>query len=454
MGISRRTFVSMLGATAAGLATSRTVRAASGSTDVIVVGAGAAGLAAASSLVAKGYRVVVLEARNRIGGRMDTSMAWPDFPVDLGASWIHGIYGNPLSPIAKSLGIKEVLTYYNHEVLIHPGGATANASFNSLVKQAASDVQKARQAANRLNSDVSLAQAVQTWYGSKYPTGDALVALNYYVNSTFEQEYAADWTQLSSWNFDDDSGFLGPDALLVGGYVQIANYLAAGLDIRLNQPVTDIAWSDAGVTVTTASGASQTAAACIVTLPLGILQSGSVNFSPALPLAQVNAIASLGMGLYNKIFLRFPAVFWQKSPDWIEYLTTNKGVFAEWINLYQGFRQPALIGFNAGLEAQSIESLSDADTVSGAMEALRSMYGSSIPDPLSYQITRWSQDPYTLGSYSYEPVGTSHNTRAVLAQAFSKTLYLAGEATHPQYSATVDGAYLSGQRAANQFMGL
>lgn len=453
MALSRRAFVALAGASASHSAyahANRPTRAAK--PDVIVVGAGAAGLAAARMLQSNGYRVLVLEARSRIGGRMDTSTVWPDFPVDLGASWIHGIHGNPLTPIARALGIKFVLTFYNNEVLVHPGGATANAAFDALVSRAASDVRQARAASYRLNRDIPLSQAVTNFYGSDYPTGDALVALNYYVNSVIEQEYAADWSQLSAWNFDDDSGFHGADALLTGGYVQIADHLALGLDIELNQWIDRISWSDAGVTVTTNGGASYAAPACVVTLPLGVLQSGAVTFSPALPADQARAIGKLGMGLYNKCFLRFPSVFWQQRPDWIEYLTLTKGIFAEWINLDQGFGQPALIGFNAGLEARAIEALSDVDTVAGAMTALRAMYGKSIPDPISYQITRWSQDPYTLGSYSYEPTGASGATRAVLARAFSRSLFLAGEATHPHFSATVHGAYLSGHRAARQVM--
>ena len=436
-------------AAAAAVAPRQTARATSITPDVIVIGAGAAGLAAAGRLTANGYTVLVLEARSRIGGRMDTSTAWPDLPLDLGASWIHGHVGNPLTAIANKLGIKRVPTYGNKDVLLRPGGAHADAAFDTLYKQAVDIVSKARAAANHLNKDISLADAVTAYLGRNYPTGDALVALNYYVNSIIEQEYAADWTKLSAWNYDDDGGFPGYDVLLKGGYVQIANYLATGLNIQLNQQVSAIAWSDTGVTVTTRTG-SFAAPTCIVTLPLGILQSGAITFTPALPAAQQTALGKLSMGLLNKCYLRFPKAFWPKQSDWLEYLTLTKGIWAEWVSLEPGFKQPVLVGFNAGTEALAIERQDDATTVAGAMTALRSMFGNAIPDPLGYQITRWSQDPYTLGSYSYEPPGSSRATRAVLTRAFSPALFLAGEATHPKYPATVHGAYLSGQRAAGQ----
>lgn len=437
---------------AAAAAATRVARAGTTpAADVIVIGAGAAGLAAAGKLASQGYSVLVLEARDRIGGRIHTSMQWAGTPIDLGASWIHGVKGNPLTAIANTLNLARVPTYYNDEVEIFPGGARAGAAFQADYTWAANVVGKARAAADRLNHDTSLANAVLAYLGGTLPTGGRLVALNYYVNSVIEQEYAADWTQLSAWNFDDDGAFPGHDALIVQGYIQIANYLAQGIDVRLGQIVTGIEWSASGVTVTTTTG-TWSAPQCVVTLPIGVLQANKVVFSPALPAMQADAIAGLGMGLLNKTILRFPAPFWPKKPDWIEYLTNTKGVWAEWISLEPGFRQPILVGFNAGNQAHAIEAQDDASTIAGAMTALRSMFGATVPDPLDAQITRWASDPYALGSYSFEPVGASRRTRIRLATPVGKSLVFAGEATHPKYPATVHGAYLAGLRAADQIV--
>ena len=281
------------------------------------------------------------------------------------------------------------------------------------------------------------------------PTGQARVALDYYVNSIIEQEYAASWDQLSAWNYDDDGGFGGTDVFFPQGYDQLVNYVGRGLDVRTGNTVTRVQYGAGGVTVTTSAG-SFTAARAIVTLPLGLLQSGGVIFDPPLPAYKQAAIAGLGMGLLNKCYLRFPVAFWPRKIDWIECLTLNKGVWAEWVSFLHGPNLPIRVGFSAGHPAHAIEALSDADTVAGAMGALRDMFGSSIPDPTGYQITRWAQDPYALGSYSFEPVGASAATRVTLAKPAGKSLFFAGEATHAQYSATVHGAYLSGVRAAAQ----
>jgi len=446
--IARRQLIQS-GLAAAAMAARPGIARAATPGDVIVIGAGMAGLAAARTLATKGHKVTVLEARDRIGGRVHTSRLWADTPMDLGASWIHGITGNPLSRLADQAGARRLPTASANTVLVQPGGSAPGNAFDALVTKAENLVTGARARANVMNTDVSLEAAVVACTKGVLPTGQARVALDYYVNSIIEQEYAASWDQLSAWNYDDDGGFGGTDVFFPQGYDQLATYVARGLDVRTGSIVTHVRYGAGGVTVTT-STATYTAARAIVTLPLGVLQSGGVVFDPPLPADKQAAIAGLGMGLLNKCYLRFPAAFWPGKIDWIEYLTSNKGVWAEWISFLHGPNLPILVGFNAGRPAHAIEALSDADTVAGAMGALRDMFGSSIPDPTGYQITRWARDPYALGSYSFEPVGASAATRVTLAKPAGKSLFFAGEATHAQYPATVHGAYLSGVRAAAQ----
>ena len=185
-----------------------------------------------------------------------------------------------------------------------------------------------------------------------------------------------------------------------------------------------------------------------------MLQSGKVLFDPPLPNAKQEAIHALGFGVLNKLYLRFPDVFWQKRPEWIMHISAERGEWCQWFNLYHYIEQPILLAFNAGRFGLAIEALSDEEMVAEAMVVLRKMYGEDIPDPDAWLITRWASDPFALGSYSSPGVGSSDQTREMLAEPIANRLFFAGEATELNYPATVHGAYLSGQREAKRILGL
>jgi len=188
----------------------------------------------------------------------------------------------------------------------------------------------------------------------------------------------------------------------------------------------------------------------LVTLPLGVLQAGSVRFTPVLPSAKQEAINKLGMGVLNKCYLRFAEAFWPEDVDWLEYIPTKRGEWTEWVSFTQAAKWPILLGFNAADHGREIEALSDPQIVSSAMQTLRTIFGADIPDPVDYQITRWASDPFALGSYSFNPVGTNPRMRTTLARPINNRLFFAGEATEQNHFSTAHGAYLSGLRAAKE----
>ena len=236
------------------------------------------------------------------------------------------------------------------------------------------------------------------------------------------------------------------------GYSALPAYFARGLDIRYQQIVNRIHYPSTGaVSVETQSG-TFTADRVLVTLPLGVLKGAGVAFDPLLPTNKTQAITKLGMGVLNKCVLRFSRVFWAENYDWLGYVSTLNGQWAEWVSLSRQLQKPILVGFNAADYGRQIEALSDSQIVAGAMATLRKIYGSAIPDPVSFQITRWAGDPLSLGSYSYLPVGATPPLRDTLAANVNRTLFFAGEATHRKYPATVHGAYLSGLRAAQEIV--
>lgn len=411
---------------------------------VVIVGAGAAGLAAATELQASGFDdVVLLEARDRIGGRIWTDTIGGDIPIDLGASWIHGVDGNPISAIARENDIATHPTDYDNDAVHFHG-----------VGEPGSTVAQALGRFRRLAEEqpgATLGSVYERYLATYAPDASGKRYLEYLLNTMLEHEFGADLGDLSLESIEGGSTFGGPDVVFPGGYRQIVDTLAGGLAIRLGQAVTEVDYSGANIVVRTADGATFEAAAVIVTVPLGVLKKGLVSFHPALPSRKGSAIAGLEMGVLNKTCLLFDDVFWDRDVELIGYVSARRGHWAETLNLYPYTGRPVLMMFNAGAYGARVERFSDGEIVAHALEALANMYG-AVPRPRDARITRWRSDPWARGAYSYVPAGSSFERYAELAEPVHGKVFFAGEATHGDYPSTVHGAFLSGVRAARQIV--
>lgn len=418
---------------------------------VLVIGAGIAGLAAARELQEQGFQVTVLEGRDRIGGRIHTSRTL-GFPVDLGASWIHGITDNPIATLAREWQIPIVPTDFDNIILYNSQGKPISdrdfelgyAVYEQIRDRAASLAENSKQ-------DRSIAEVLQQVLATQTLTPQQAQLIEWGFNSELVTEFGADLESLSSWYVDEAEDLDGGDYLFPQGYDQIITGLANNLDIQLQQNVTEIRYSGSGVSVTT-ERESFTADVAIVTLPLGVLKSGIIKFYPELPKNKQEAINRLSMGVLNKVVLKFPEQFWHQDYHALGYLHKNNPDFSEFLNGSFYSQEPALIAFIGGSFARQIEQLSEGEIRERVLRVLRRSYGDRIPEPESMMVTRWSQDPFALGSYSYIAVGGESGDRDILAEPIGDRLFFAGEATSRDYPATVHGAYLSGIREAKRLI--
>lgn len=433
---------------------------------VIVIGAGMAGLVAARLLHDAGFAVTVLEARSRLGGRV-----WTDqrlgVPVDLGGSWIHGADHNPLSDWCRTLGIDLAITsdderyWYEGSVMVGRNEVWRRAwrgrLLAALALTGAATLHRWRR---RLGGQPrhSLADVVNPILRSRLlPTLDRRVLS--WIVSTAEgvQGAPAEYIDIEDW-FPGEAH--GVNVVPVGGYKQLIDDAAHGVAIRLNTPVARIVYGDTGVHVVTAAERIP-ADAVVVTVPLGILQSGKLQFDPPLPTAKQAAIQRIGYGgegVLSKIIMRFPRRFWPDDKQWFISLPSEpaqRGRFGSWLNLERIVGQPVLMAFANGHAAAHFDRhASDEEVCAAAMQVLERMFPGKTLPPEDFIFTRWLSDPWALGSYSYPAVGSPLSDRLRYAEPVGNRLYFAGEATQTQDFGTVHAALRSGEAAADQIVRL
>ncbi|MEA2892121.1 MAG: hypothetical protein QOI05_2914 [Bradyrhizobium sp.] len=400
--------------------------------DIVVIGAGAAGIAAARRIMAANRKVLVLEATGQIGGRCLTDSTTFDVPFDRGARWIHNPDTNPMIKLARGAGLEVVPAPLGQKIRIGRRNARAGE-----VEELLATLVRANRAiddASRGKGDVSCASVLPK------DLGDWAATVEFLLGANATAKDLKDLSAVDNVRAQDRSVAL---ACRQGLGTLIAK-LGDGMPVSLATPATRIAWSGRDVTVETQAG-KIAARAAIVTVSSDVLISGALKFAPELPKRTLDAASKVSLGSYDHIVLQLPGNPLGLSRDdvVIEQAKDLKSAF-----LLANMGGSSLCSIDvAGSFGRDLSAQGEAAMVAFAVEWLTKLFGSDVAKAVKKSsATRWNAAPFARGAMSAASPGGQPSRKTLMEPVGS--LFLAGEAAHETLWGTVDGAWESGERAA------
>lgn len=403
--------------------------------DVLVIGAGIAGLKAAHDLQQNGLQVIVLEARDRVGGRIATDRSFAGIPIELGAELVHGTSAETWELIRAH----QISTHALGPTAVRPGRRWQTAS-QAEEEFSLTDIPR------RPHPDESLERYLLS-LGLKprdWPDEVRLLELDTEQASKWSAATVFDRFAHALEHHLDQRDFRVPV-----GYDQLPLALAKGLDICFNQIVSQIHWAGPDVHVVTTTHQQYTAAKVIITLPLGVLKAGMVTFDPPLPAEKQSAVAALGICDIVKVFFHFERPV---LPSGIDSILDERGIPPVWWRGSAGHAETSgqvLVGWAAGDHARQLINAGEEEALKIALQSVRRTLNEPRLQPKNEYLAQWNDDPFTLGAYTYTPP-LAEDAQIRLAAPTDAKLFWAGEATDHLWFSTVHGAYRSGRRAASE----
>lgn len=408
--------------------------------DIVVVGAGAAGIAAAQTLRAGRRRIVVVEARDRIGGRTLTDSAvFPGIPFDRGAHWLHAAGQNPLRAEADHLGHRyDPSMTYKTRLLFTGTGPSAPGDMMAEAR-AALNAALDRIAEVGATRDVPLAECLDPaspWHRLVWRSLSQMIGADPDLCSTADVARYVD---------------PGEDYPVEDGYGALVARVSGDLPVKLDTAVRSINWHGRRIVVETTCGILR-ANRVILTVPTAVLAAGAIRFDPALPAATLEALVDCPLGAFEKI-----AMLLDRPLDGYGHAYSDvidgPPIGREPVNLHvQPFGRPLLVAHLGGRSAEMLVAEGEAAMVAAGHEIVAHAFGGEVARRIvRTAVTRWRADPWALGSYSHCLPGRA-TARARLAQPIDGRIFLAGEHCSEPSFGTVHGAWESGVRAARAAM--
>jgi monoamine oxidase len=403
------------------------------SVDVAIIGAGAAGLGAAHALQNSGLSVIVLEARDRVGGRAHTILAAPGIVFDLGCGWLHSADKNSFVGIAKQLNFEIDKTRPPWREQSFDTGFP-HSERQDFIAALDAFYDRAEEAAQRNGDDMA----------SRYLEPGNRWNPMIHAISTFVNGCELDQVSIQDMAAYEDTGI---NWRVRRGYGALMTAYGAPCPLALNTEVTLIDHSGPRVRIETSRG-TLTADKVIVTVPTNLIADEAIRFHPALP-AKVEAARGLPLGVDDKVMLALEDAEALPKDGNLRGATmrTAMGSFH-----LRPFGQPCIEGFFGGTFARELEDLGDGAFAAESIDQIVALLGSDFRRKLKpLAESRWAHDPFARGAYSHALPGHAGD-RAVLAAPVDGRLFFAGEATSPNFFSTAHGARDSGERAAGEVL--
>jgi monoamine oxidase len=435
MTITRRDFLAASAASAATPLFGERARAAPlpREADIVVIGAGAAGIAAARRVMAANRKVIVLEATGQIGGRCITDGTTFDVPFDRGARWIHNPDTNPMIKLARGAGLDVGPAPLGQKIRIGRRNARAGEVEELLATMVRAN--RAIDEASRGRADVSCASALPKDLGDWAATVEFLLGANA-TGKDLKELSAIDKIRAQD---------RGAALACRQGLGTLIAKLGDGLPVSLATPAARIGWSGRDVTVETQAG-KVAARAAIITASSNVLSAGSIKFTPELPKRTLDAASKLSLGSYDHIVLQLPGnpLGLARDDVVVEQAKDLRTAF-----MIANMEGSSLCGIDvAGSFGRDLSAQSEAAMVAFAVEWLTKLFGSDAAKAVKKSsATRWNAAPFALGAMSAASPGGQPSRKILMEPVGS--LFLAGEAAHETLWGTVDGAWESGERAAD-----
>ncbi len=405
--------------------------------DVAIIGAGAAGLGAANALKDSGLSVIVLEARDRVGGRAYTIQASPEIVFDVGCGWLHSADQNSFVGIAELLGfeVNKDLPPWRERVFGKAFPQEDRSEFLHALDEFYDRAEEAAETARRSGHDEPASRYLEP--GNRW--NPMIDAISTYVNGS----------ELDRVSILDMDAYHDTDLnwRVRRGYGALVAAYGASCPLALNCAVTRIDHSGQRLRIETSRG-TLTAGKVIVTAPTNLIADEAIRFYPALP-AKVDAARGLPLGLADKVTLALdePEALPREGNLRGATMRTGMGTYH-----LRPFGQPCIEGFFGGGFARSLEDAGDGAIAAAAIDEIVSFLGNDFRRKLKpLAESRWAHDPFARGSYSHALPGHAGD-RAVLAAPVDGRLFFAGEATSPNFFSTAHGARDSGERAAREVL--
>jgi monoamine oxidase len=400
--------------------------------DIVVIGAGAAGIAAARRVQAANRKVIVVEAAGQAGGRCLTDASTFGLPFDRGARWLHNPETNPMIKLARDAGLDIYSAPLGQKIRI--GRRYARAGETEEFLAALVRANRAIDDASRGKADMSCAAALPKDLGDWAGTAEFVLGAN------------ATAKDLKDISVIDKARAQERNAAIAcrQGLGTLIAKLGEQLPLALLTPVSHVAWSGRDVTVETPAG-KIAARAAIVTVSSNVLAAGNIKFTPDIPKRQLDAAAKLSLGSYDHIALQLPGNPLGLARDDV---IIEQSSSARTALLFGNIGGSSLCSIDvAGSFGRDLSSQGEPAMIAFAVEWLTKLFGSDIAAAVKKSsATRWNAAPFAQGAMSAAPPG-AQPSRKILTEPIG-SLFLAGEATHETLWGTVDGAWESGERAA------